>query len=102
MTLKEKLQKIKSAKDDMVTLNDLLDNFDLQKANSTVLKITLNTDYAEAILINRQKHNLPFGNKSFGSLSYMEKRKVLNMFLDAVTDTLHALEATPTNDKEEK
>ena len=102
MTLEDKLKKIKSAKDDIDTLNELLNNFDLQKANSTVLKLTLNTDYAEAIMLNRKKHNLPFGNKSFGSLNYIEKRKVLTMLLDAVTDTLHAIELTPTNDKEEK
>lgn len=101
MTLEEKVKKIKSAKDDIETLNKLLDKFDSQKANNTVLKLTLNKDYSEAILLNRIKHNLPLGNKSFGSLSYIEKRKVLNMFLDAVTDTLHAIELTPTNDKEE-
>lgn len=102
MTFEEKAKKIKSAKYDIDTLNGLLDKFDSQKANKTVLKLTLNTDYAEAILLNRKKHNVPFGDKSFGSLSYMEKRQVLNMLLDAVTDTLHAIELTPTNDKEEK
>jgi len=102
MTLEEKAKKIKSAKDDIDTLNELLDKFDSQKANKTVLKLTLNTDYSEAISLNRIKHNLPLGNKSFGSLSYIEKRKVLNMLLDAVTDTVHVIELTPTNDKEEK
>jgi len=102
MTFEDKLKKIKTANDDISTINELLDNFDLQKANSTVLKLNLNPDYAKAILINRKKYNLPFGSKSFGSLSYIEKRKVLNMLLYAVTDTLHAIEVTPTNDKEEK
>ena len=48
MTLEEKAKKIKSAKDDIDTLNELLDKFDSQKANKTVLKLTLNTDYSEA------------------------------------------------------
>lgn len=97
MTANEKLEKIKTAQDDLKTLQDLLDNFDLHKADTTVNKLSFNPDYAKSIIKNRIKHNLPVGNKNFASLTFIDKIKVIKMYIDAVSDSLKEIALTPTD-----
>lgn len=97
MTADEKLKKIKAAQDDLNTLQELLDNFDLHKANTMVNKLSSNPDYAKSIIKNRIKHNLPTGNKSFASLAFVDKVRVIKMYIDAVSDSLKEIALTPTD-----
>lgn len=97
MTADEKLKKIKTAQDDLKTLRELLDNFDLHKASTTVNKLFFNPDYAKSIIQNRIKHNIPAGNKNFDSLTFVDKINVIKMFIDVVSDSLKELILTPTD-----
>lgn len=95
MTEQEKSEKVAKAIEDIKTLENLLDRFDLQKANSTVTKIMKNQDYAAAIVASRIANNVPAGKLPFGSLEFPEKIRVIKMLLAAVKTALTDMCATP-------
>lgn len=99
MTEQEKTEKIAKASEDIKTLENLLDKFDLPKANSTVTKIMQNKDYATAIAASRIAHKVPVGKLPFGSLEFPEKIRVLKMLLTAVKTALTDLLITPTKNE---
>lgn len=101
MTKEEKQKKIETAHKDLKDINDVLDNFDKQKANIVAFNIYTNPDYLVSISKSRKKHNLPNGNILFADLHTKEKRKALKMYYDAVQDALIIIELTPIEDKEE-
>lgn len=96
MTEQEKSEKVAKASEDIKALENLLDRFDLQKANSTVNKIMQNKDYAAAIAASRIANKVPVGKLPFGSLEFPEKIRVLKMLLAAVKTALTDLLVTPT------
>lgn len=100
MTDVEKAKKILSATKDADTLKDLLHKGNFLKADSKIEKIATNIDYADTIFASRAKHNIPYGNMSFGSLSFTQQRNVVIMLLEAVEATL--IKLSLPNDKEEK
>ncbi len=88
MREQEKVEKIIRAKEDIKTLENLLDKFDLQRANNAVSKIMSNIDYAQHIVASRIANNVPVGRLPFGSLDFTEKMRVINMLLAAVKSAL--------------
>ncbi|MCM1306861.1 MAG: hypothetical protein NC037_04710 [Bacteroides sp.] len=98
----EKTNKILNAKNDIIKLNNILENGNFQKSENSIAKILNNFDYAKAIIASRAKHKIPYGNVPFGSLTFMQQRKVVLMLLEAVYATITELELTLSIDKDEK
>lgn len=100
MTETERVEKIISATKDINILESLLKSGKFLKAENTITKIVTNIDYADTVFLSRAKHNIPYGNTSFGSLSYTQQRNVIIMLLEAVEATL--IKLSLPNDKEDK
>ena len=98
MTLEEKLKKIETVHKDLQDIDDVLENFDKQKANRVVFNIGTNPDYTDSIIKSRKKHNLPAGKILFPYMHTKTKRKFLKMYYDAVQDALKKIMATPVDD----
>lgn len=100
MTDAERAKKLLSATEDANTLKVLLNKGNFLKADSKIEKIATNMDYADTIFASRVKHKIPYGNMSFGSLSFTQQRNVIIMLLEAVEATI--IKLSLPNDKEEK
>ena len=98
MTEQEKVIKIATAHKDLHDIDEVLTNFEKQKANNVAYKVGTNPDYTDSIIKSRKKHNLPAGKTLFPYMHTKTKRKFLKMYYDAVQDALKKIMETPVDD----